>query len=153
MGRQLNYVNNKKGVNSTFRASYQIALSLFRKAKISLSQFINTHAYKLLELCHDSHIAGDEQITPLYSLRSRYLTTFIKSTRIKESEAVWLRMLQALKYIHAMLLFSLQQRLCFVLFQLQTLLVPLELNLSYFLSVCFCCKHFHSTINVIASMQ
>lgn len=34
MGRQLKYVNIKKGVNITLRLYYQVALSLFRKAEL-----------------------------------------------------------------------------------------------------------------------
>lgn len=66
----------------TFVLNY---IESFQMANSSLSKFINALAYKLLELCHDMHIACDEQITPLYSLRSRHLSTCRKSTRIKKS--------------------------------------------------------------------
>lgn len=64
----------------TFVLNY---IESFRMANCSLSKFINALAYELLEICHDTHIACDEQITPLYSLRSRHLSTCRKSTRIK----------------------------------------------------------------------
>lgn len=83
---------NKKVEGRDFsitRPSYQVVLSLPIIIIIILpNKFINARAYKLLELSHDVHVARDEQITPQYSLRRACLTTCMKSTRIKESEAL-----------------------------------------------------------------
>ncbi len=89
----------------------------------STNKFINAHAYKLLEPCHDMHTACDKQITPWYSLRSAYLTTWMKSTRIKELKTPWFKMLLALKSALVALVFYNTGNILF--------------SFSHFSSVCF----------------
>lgn len=159
MGRRISKLQPQK-YHQHHKTLLESCIEPFQIAVIpnnSPNKFINTRTYKPLELCHDVHIACDEQITPWYSLRSAYLTTCMKSTRIKESKALQFKMLRALKSVSST--DSLQQRHYFVLVQSLTLpflvsgiyFLPLSLYLS--LSFCLSCKHLHSTINVGASVR
>lgn len=94
----------------------------------------------------------DKQITPWYSLRSAYLTTCMKSTRIKESKAPRFKVLKALKSALVVLVLCNAGNILFSFNLISGIyFLPLSLYRSVFLSVCF--KRSHSTINIGAPVR